>query len=142
MSKNAIPNKTKIDKVIRKHDSCYQSVWTRVLRSIPFISSNPRDRVAVLVSAGYGSGWSTSYMNDPDGVLLFHPKLVQMVEQERHDEITEEWIERELGLNGVYTGGTDGLYIEWVPVGTKFIIDEYDGHETLRTIDNMNWITA
>jgi hypothetical protein len=42
----------------------------------------------------------------------------------------------------VYTGGIDGLEIEWVPLGTRFYIDEYDGAETLITIDEMNWMTA
>jgi hypothetical protein len=65
-----------------------------------------------------------------------------MVEEGRQDEITPEWMEKELGLDVSYTGGTDGLYIEWVPLGTKFYIDEYDGNETLITFDNMNWITA
>jgi hypothetical protein len=142
MLPNQITKDKIMEKVIRKHDECYQSVWKRVLRGVPFISSNPSDRVAVLVSAGYGAGWSTHYSNDPDGGLLFHPKLVQMVEEGRTEEITESWVEQELGLKGVYTAGTDGLYIEWVPVGTKFFIHEYDGHESIRTIDNINWITA
>ena len=97
-------------------------------------------KVAVLVSRGYGAGWST--WTDEIETYLFHPKLVQMVEEERHSEITTEWMEQELGLDVSYTGGTDGLEIQWVPVGTKFVIHEYDGHESLRTIDDFYWITA
>ena len=97
-------------------------------------------KVAVLVSRGYGAGWST--WTDEIETYLFHPKLVQMVEEERHSEITTEWMEQELGLDVSYTGGTDGLEFEWVPVGTKFVIHEYDGHESLRTIDDFYWITA
>jgi hypothetical protein len=97
-------------------------------------------KVAVLVSRGYGAGWST--WTDEIETYLFHPKLVQMVEEERHSEITTEWMEQELGLDVSYTGGTDGLEIEWVPVGTKFVVHEYDGHESLRTIDDFYWITA
>jgi hypothetical protein len=97
-------------------------------------------KVAVLVSRGYGAGWST--WTDEVETYLFHPKLVQMVEEERHSEITTEWMEQELGLDVSYTGGTDGLEIEWVPVGTKFIIHEYDGHESLKTIDDFYWMTA
>jgi hypothetical protein len=65
-----------------------------------------------------------------------------MVEGGRKNEIKSTWIEQELGLKDVYVGGVEGLYIEWIPVGTKFVIDEYDGAELLRTIDNYNWITA
>ncbi len=97
-------------------------------------------KVAVLVSRGYGAGWST--WTDEIETYLFHPKLVQMVEEERHSEITTEWMEQELGLDVSYTGGTDGLEIEWVPVGTKFVIHEYDGHETLKTIDDFYWNVA
>ena len=97
-------------------------------------------KVAVLVSRGYGAGWST--WTDEIETYLFHPKLVQMVEEERHSEITTEWMEQELGLDVSYTGGTDGLEIQWVPVGTQFVIHEYDGHESLRTIDDFYWMTA
>jgi hypothetical protein len=99
-------------------------------------------KVAVLVSRGYGAGWSTWVADEYRDIYLFHPTLIQMVEEERHIEITTEWMEKELGLEDVYTGGTDGLEIEWVPVGTKFVIDEYDGAESIRTIDNFYWITA
>jgi hypothetical protein len=30
----------------------------------------------------------------------------------------------------------------WVPTGTQFIIDEYDGAETVTVMDKVNWITA
>ena len=99
-------------------------------------------KVAVLVSRGYGAGWSTWVADEYRDIYLFHPTLIQMVEEERHREITEEWMEKELGLEDVYTGGTDGLEIEWVPVGTKFVIHEYDGHESLRTIDDFHWNVA
>jgi hypothetical protein len=99
-------------------------------------------KVAVLVSGGYGAGWSTWFSGNRKEVLLFHPKIVEMVEGGRKNEIKSTWIEQELGLKDVYVGGVEGLYIEWIPVGTKFVIDEYDGAELLRTIDNYNWITA
>lgn len=99
-------------------------------------------KVAVLVSGGYGAGWSTWFSGNRKEVLLFHPKIVEMVEGGHKNEIKSTWIEQELGLKDVYTGGTEGLYIEWIPVGTKFYIDEYDGAETLITIDEMNWMVA
>jgi hypothetical protein len=99
-------------------------------------------KVAVLVSRGFGAGWSTWGGEQYHETLLFHPKLIEMVEEGREREITDEWMEKELGLEDVYTGGTDGLCIEWVPVGTKFVIHEYDGHESLKTIDDFYWMTA
>jgi hypothetical protein len=99
-------------------------------------------KVAVLLSGDWGAGWSTWFSEGRREVLMFHPKIVAMVEEGRHNEITTTWIEKEIGLKDVYTGGAKGLYIEWVPVGTKFYIDEYDGNESLITFDNMTWITA
>jgi hypothetical protein len=93
-----------MDKVIRRHDFGGQ----------PFISGQPCDKVAVLVSAGYGAGWSTWATDEYREAYLFHPKLVQMVEEGRQDEITSEWMEKELEITSVYdrhrfTGGRDGL---------------------------------
>jgi hypothetical protein len=99
-------------------------------------------KVAVLVSCGFGAGWSTWGGEQYRETLLFHPKLIEMVEEGREREITEEWMEKEFGLEDVYVGGTNGLYIEWVPVGTKFVIHEYDGAESLKTIDDFYWMTA
>lgn len=44
--------------------------------------------VAVLYSPGYGAGWFT--WNENHKELLFHPKLVEMVEQKRSSEINED----------------------------------------------------
>jgi hypothetical protein len=41
-----------------------------------------------------------------------------------------------------YTGGSEGLEIEWLPVGTHFEIHEYDGSESLRVRDDMMWNVA
>ncbi len=45
--------------------------------------------VAVLVSPGYGAGW---YSWNDHKELLFHPKIVEMVEKRRTEEITQEWV--------------------------------------------------
>ena len=85
-------------------------------------------KVAVLISPGYGAGWYTWNTDYPE--LLFHPKIVELVEQQRNNEITEEWVEENLKIS-IYTGGACDLKIEWLPVGTNFSINEYDGHESL-----------
>jgi len=92
-------------------------------------------KVAVLISEGAGVGWYS--WNASRQELLFHPKLVEMVEQNRNNEITEEWVKEILGIEDVYCGGASGLGIHWLPVGTAFHIEEYDGSEILRTIDDL-----
>jgi hypothetical protein len=39
-------------------------------------------------------------------------------------------------------GGAKNVEIEWVPVGTRFVIGEYDGSESLMTIDDFGWMEA
>jgi hypothetical protein len=94
--------------------------------------------VAVLISKGFGAGWYTWNTEFPQ--LLFHPKLVEMVEQNKSSEINDEWIKANLGLKDVYCGGAYDLTINWLPEGTHFMVDEYDGAETLRTIESLELI--
>lgn len=96
-------------------------------------------KVAIVLSAGYGAGWG-SWNYGVHDVIMFHPKIVQMVEEGREMDITEEWLEKELGLEEVFTGGRGGLYIKWVPEGTKFRIDEYDGAETIITDEDLDMV--
>lgn len=91
-------------------------------------------KIAVLISPGYGSGWSTWNSHEE---LLFHPKIVEMVENDRRDEIDEQWIEEELGLKDVYCGGVSTLIVEWLKKGTQFIVEDYDGSESITTIDSL-----
>lgn len=91
-------------------------------------------KVAVLISHGFGAGWYS--WNTEHQQLLFHPKLVEMVEQGRNKEIDEDWVQENLGID-IYTGGSDGLSVYWLPIGTAFQVEEYDGAESLRTIDDL-----
>jgi hypothetical protein len=43
-------------------------------------------KVAVLYSPGFGAGWYSWHKTEE---LLYHPKLVEMVENNQHKEITE-----------------------------------------------------
>jgi len=91
-------------------------------------------KVAVLVSHGFGAGWYSWNTEHPE--LLFHPKIVEMVEQNRNKEIDDEWVLENLGID-IYAGGADGLKIHWLPIGTAFSIDNYDGNENLTTINDF-----
>jgi len=41
-----------------------------------------------------------------------------------------------------YIGGACDLVIQWLPVGTEFMIEEYDGNETIRLKEATVWLTA
>ena len=85
--------------------------------------------VAILISEGYGAGWYSWYKHKE---LLFHPKLVEMVEQGKANQINRKWIEENLGIiQYICTEGASQLVIHWLPIGSAFEINVYDGDETL-----------
>lgn len=92
-------------------------------------------KVAVLVSHGFGAGWYS--WNAAYQELLFSPKIVEMVEQNRTNEIDEDWVKENLGIEDVYCRGASDLKIHWLSIGTAFKLEEYDGSESLRTIADL-----
>lgn len=93
------------------------------------------NEVAVLISHGFGAGWYS--WNTEHQELLYHPKLVEMVEQNRANEIDEDWVLENLKISDIYCGGAKDLQIHWLTVGTAFEVDEYDGAESLRTLADL-----
>ena len=89
--------------------------------------------VAVAVSGGYGAGWSTWNEVSP-----MDARFNQLFLDGKFEEAVELCNKLDLG----YAGGVDSVYIEWVPVGTRFVINEYDGAESLQTIDDFHWMEA
>jgi hypothetical protein len=89
--------------------------------------------VAVAVSRGYGAGWSTW-----NGVNPMDARFNTLFDEGKHKEAAELCEELVLG----YTGGAKKVVIVWLPEGTKFRITEYDGAESIETVDEINWLTA
>lgn len=94
-------------------------------------------KVAVLYSPGYGAGWHT-WEVPVEGV--FHPEIVEAVERKASGSEIVEIAKRLFGDN--YYGGADDLRIEWLPVGTQFRIEEYDGSESISIQTDYTFITA
>ena len=92
--------------------------------------------VAVLISPGFGAGWSTWN----SGLGLYEPLVVEWVEDGcpySVDEL-EQRLMKKLDVEYFYTGGAkDGLLIKWLPVGTKFLVQEYDGSEYIMTEEDL-----
>lgn len=85
-------------------------------------------QAAVIVSPGFGAGWST--WNSKYGEkIVFDPVLAQMILDEKGSEELNAYAE--ITYPDVYAGGLSEAVVEWVPVGERFTIDEYDGSESL-----------
>jgi hypothetical protein len=106
--------------------------------------------VAVLYSPGFGAGWYTwnSMRGDDEDHalnLIYDPILVELVEQRNKDNFWKftEKIEKRAKeiLPDGYFGGAEDLAIVWLPKGSQFMIDEYDGSESIITQENL-WLTA
>lgn len=94
--------------------------------------------VAVLVSPGFGAGWSTWAGNRED--MMFCPELVMAVENKASLTAMEEIAKRL--FPDEYAGGLRDLTVEWVKQGTPFVIEEYDGSERLRASSEHDWVIA
>ena len=94
-------------------------------------------KVAVLYSPGFGAGWYTWNYAYPE--ILFDPAIVEFVEKDQWDEL-EMYVT--LKYPDIYDGGLRDLKVRWLPQGSDFIINEYDGSESISLKDTMNWLTA
>ena len=93
-------------------------------------------KVAVLISYGFGSGF---YTWGAPIEAIFDPKLVELIESEDFDG-AEEYVMNT--YPGVYTSGVGDLEVVWVDEGEEFIINEYDGSESIQLKSKTQWITA
>ena len=114
-------------------------------------------KIGILVSPGYGAGWST--WNKPElaydkRVIEFYLKKVQdeefmtslssFADSKKHDAAVEESGEffKSIGYeNCPYMGGFGTVVLKFVPYGTPWKIDVYDGYESLVTPNDSEFIT-
>lgn len=92
-------------------------------------------KVGVIISPGFGAGFSTwndrSMATDYDLVdALLKGDMTRF--KYIADEKYGDW----------YDGGTVNLKVVWVPEGSRFMIKEYDGNESLVILDDTNTFIA
>lgn len=93
---------------------------------------NENDELGVLISVGWGAGWST--WNNEE--LAYDKRIIEKwLEKVSADEMCE-YVES-LGYARPYMGGYDDLRLRFIPRGTMFCIHEYDGAESIETPDTM-----
>lgn len=95
-------------------------------------------KVAVLYSPGYGAGWSTWNSGTVAHGLLFDSEIVQaLLSGDRLGAIAIASVKYP---DACLLGG-DKLTVGWLPEGTRFEIDEYDGSESIRELSPADgWV--
>lgn len=94
--------------------------------------------VAVLVSPGFGAGWST-WGSEYRETLCFDADIVNAVlagDKSGAAKIAEA------KCPDFYTGGASDLVVKWIKKGAMFEIEEYDGSESLHVIGDRNYLAA
>lgn len=111
-------------------------------------------KVGVLVSPGWGAGWST--WGTPE--LAYDKRIVEFWLSHKDDEKFMREIDAFSDNNAAkceareffnsigyekmpYMGGFNQICLEFVPKGVPFRISEYDGNETLETFDDAGFMT-
>ena len=93
-------------------------------------------KTAVLVSPGFGAGFST--WNKPEMAVDF-----DLVEAFLSGDMNRfEYIVVEKYGENMYLGGMENLMVVWVDEGKKFRVDEYDGNERVEILEGADWFTA
>jgi hypothetical protein len=96
-------------------------------------------KVAVMISPGYGAGWSTWNSEEYKDTLLFDKEIAEAVLAGSNGKAAEL---AEIKCPGVYLGGRHDLKIVWLDEGESFVVSEYDGSESIQTKDGTEWATA
>jgi hypothetical protein len=101
-------------------------------------------KVAILYSPGFGAGWFT-WHNVPE--LLRDPEVVHLVEcrdkvlEDEKSYFTDKIVKYcETTYGNHYYAGAEDLTIEWIELGDKFRITEYDGAETIEYLTSTLWM--
>lgn len=98
---------------------------------------NENGELGVLISVGFGAGWST--WNDEE--IAYDKRIIEKwLEKVSSDEMCD-YIES-LGYRRPYMGGYHDLRLRFVPRGTMFCIHEYDGAESIETPKTMCMMMA
>lgn len=107
---------------------------------------NEKNEVAVMISRGYGAGWSTWAESDILRHVIFDSRIIRykfLGEYAEHNY--ESFMKNIVGFAEdiiPYEGGFPALMVQFIPEGTQFRINEYDGSESIEIFDPKNFETA
>ena len=93
-------------------------------------------QIGIIYSPGFGAGWSTW----GDKGQAIDQELANALHNDEPYEVVKQIAER--NWPDSYLGGLADCIVEWVDSGTQFIVEEYDGSESLTFQDGYKWNTA
>lgn len=101
--------------------------------------TNSEGKIAVLISPGFGAGWSTWANAESVEFAMFDKELVQLALDKVDRKVVDEFmISKEMDY--FYTGGWEDIEIAWLEPETKFTIKENDGNESLRAVSDLSFL--
>lgn len=105
---------------------------------------NDKGELGVLISPGYGAGWSTCYFggDSNDYAIALDKRIIEYWINHNHSKTEMEEFLKSIGYDKIYMGGYEQLELVFVPKGQMFCIHEYDGYETIETPESMGMIIA
>ena len=98
---------------------------------------NENGDLGVLISYGYGAGWST--WNDIN--IAFDKRVIEKYLEKPSSDEMKEYLNT-IGYKNTFMGGYSDLELEFIPKGTMFCIHEDDGAESIKTPENMTMMMA
>lgn len=122
------------------------------MKNVELYYNGDRSAYAILVSRGWGSGWSTANPEYPE--IAYDKKVLEW-----YCRLTPEFFEKfkcdfngkneeykeardffdNLGYYDIYFGGFRNDMIRWIPVESIWRIEEYDGAERVEFFDLKGW---
>jgi hypothetical protein len=99
-------------------------------------------KVAVIIHAEYGGGWSSCIRWSHTQSLLYNPTIVAILTSGAANAESQIKAYMETNFPEVIAYSYRNLSVVWIPVGTKFRVLEYDGWESIELFDDVEWLTA
>ena len=134
-----------------KLDAIIASYFENQINAVPYYNSD-HTKYAVLVSHGYGTGWSS---DNGDLRLAYDSRIIEwyssLSEQELYKIACYDTPEHKVATNFIYSLGYNNIgyitflglkpnMIEWVDNNATWRIHEYDGAESIEYLDKRDWV--
>ena len=98
---------------------------------------NDKGEVGIIIHNAWGGGWST-WADCPE-FLAMDKTLVGLKVAGASSKEAMTYINSQRNEEYDHSDEWDELSVRWLPVGTKFFIDEYDGNESIVTNFSLHW---